>query len=64
MINEKVISKIRKSKACKLELQTALDKSASTIQRYIDNKDIMLTTVPALKAIKKTLKIKDNEIFN
>jgi len=40
----------------------ALDKSAPTIQRYLDENDIMLTTDAALTTIAKKLGIKKNTI--
>jgi hypothetical protein len=52
MIQEQVIKQIRKSKSCKLRLQVALDRSAPTIQRYLDTNDIMLTTSKALEVIR------------
>ena len=55
---------IRKSKKTKAKLQLALDKSAVTIQRYIDNNDIILTTVVALEAISEGLEIDVNQILD
>ena len=64
MINKKTMALIRKSKKTKAKLQLALDKSAVTIQRYIDNNDIILTTVVALEAISEGLEIDFNQILD
>ena len=64
MINKKTMALIRKSKKTKAKLQLALDKSAVTIQRYIDNNDIILTTVVALEAISEGLEIDVNQILD
>lgn len=63
MIQPQVIKQIRKSKSCKLRLQVALDRSAPTIQRYLDTNDIMLTTSKALEVIRSEFKLKDKEIL-
>ena len=64
MIKPKTMELIRKSKTTKAKLQLALDKSAVTIQRYIDNNDIILTTVVALEAISEGLEIDVNQILD
>jgi len=63
MIKQSVISKIRQSKTCKARLQLVLDKSAPTIQRYLDDNDIMLTTSNALNVIKAELGLKESQIL-
>jgi hypothetical protein len=63
MIKQSVITKIRQSKTCKARLQIALDKSAPTIQRYLDDNDIMLTTSNALTVIKDELSLSESEIL-
>jgi hypothetical protein len=63
MIKQSVITKIRQSKTCKARLQIALDKSAPTIQRYLDDNDIMLTTSNALNVIKAELGLKESQIL-
>lgn len=63
MIKQSVINLIRKNKTCKTELQLVLDKSAPTIQRYIDDNDIMLTTAAAVSVIAKNLNIKESEVL-
>lgn len=63
MISKKIIDRIRVSTACKAHLMLALDKSAITIQRYLDDNDIMLTTKPALEVIMRVLEVDENEIF-
>jgi hypothetical protein len=64
MIKKSVINQIRKSKNCKLRLQIALDRSAPTIQRYLTDNDIMLTTSKALEVIKSEFKLTDKEILS
>jgi hypothetical protein len=62
-LREDVISQIRVSKICKAKLQIALDKAAPTIQRYLDDNDILLTTDIALETISLELNLsKDNLI--
>lgn len=62
-LREDVISQIRVSKICKAKLQIALDKAAPTIQRYLDDNDILLTTDIALETISSELNLpKDNLI--
>ena len=63
VINDNVLGKIRKSKLCKAKLQIALDKSAVTIQRYLDTNDIMLTTTSALEVIKNEFNLIEEEII-
>jgi len=63
MVQEQVIKQIRKSKSCKLKLQIALDRSAPTIQRYLDTNDIMLTTSKALEVIRSEFKLSDKQIL-
>jgi len=63
MIQEQVIKQIRKSKSCKLRLQVALDRSAPTIQRWLDTNDIMLTTSKALEVIRSEFKLSDKQIL-
>ena len=63
IINDKVLGKIRKSKICKAKLQIALDKSAVTIQRYLDDNDIMLTTTSALDVIKSEFNLTEKQIL-
>ena len=63
MIKQTVISRIRKSKSCKARLQLVLDKSAPTIQRYLDDRDIMLTTSKALEVIKSELGLTESQIL-
>lgn len=63
MIRENILNLIRKNKTCKTELQLALDKSAVTIQRYLDDNDIMLTTAAALEVIKRHLDKTEDEIL-
>lgn len=62
MIKNSIIEQIRTNKVLKAELQIVLDKSAPTIQRYLDENDIMLTTDAALTTIAKSLGIKKNTI--
>lgn len=63
MIKTNILKKIRKSKVCKAKLQIALDKAAPTIQRYLDDNDIMLTTASALAVIKEEFNVTESEIL-
>lgn len=56
-LKEKTLKQIRNSKICKAKLQIALNKSAPTIQRYLDENNIMLTTITALNVISQEIKI-------
>ena len=62
-IKNNVLEKVRQSKVCKAKLQIALDKSAPTIQRYLDDNDIMLTTASSLAVISKEFGLKEKEIL-
>lgn len=62
-IKEDVLEMIRQSKVCKAKLQIELDKSAPTIQRYLDDNDIMLTTASSLSVISKEFGLKEKEIL-
>lgn len=63
MIKQSIVDKIRKSRQCKAALQLALDKSAPTIQRYLDSNHIMLTTPKAVEAISTQLGVNKENIF-
>ncbi len=63
MIKESVIQLIRKNKKVKGLLQAALDIAPATMQRYLDNNDIMLTTKVALDVITKELGLKEKEVL-
>lgn len=63
MISEKALKKIRVSKVCKAKLQIALDKAAPTIQRYLDDNDILLTTKVALDVIREETGLTESEII-
>lgn len=63
MIQQKVIDLLRNSKIGKARLQIALDKAAPTIQRYLDDNDIMLTTSIALEVIKTEFNLTESEIL-
>lgn len=62
-LRTEIIEKIRKNKKLKLDLAYALDRSPSTIQRYLDNNDIMLTTEIALIKISNSLKVPKNNLL-
>lgn len=62
-IKDDVLEMIRQSKVCKAKLQIELDKSAPTIQRYLDDNDIMLTTASSLAVISKEFGLKEKEIL-
>lgn len=63
MIKPNVITLIRHSGTCKAKLQLALDKSAMTIHRYLDENHVLLTTAAALKVIREQFKLTDSEIL-
>lgn len=63
MIAQNILEQIRHNRICKAKLQIALDKAAPTIQRYLDDNDIMLTTKPAIDVIKECFGVSDDEIF-
>lgn len=63
MIRKSILDQIRTSKKCKAELQLALDKAAPTIQRYLDDNDIMLTTAAALAVISKYTDTPESDIL-
>lgn len=63
MISQSMLQKIRHSRVCKARLQIVLDKAAPTIQRYLDDNDIMLTTKPAVDVIKEEFGVTEEEIF-
>lgn len=52
MIKPKYLKQINDSRKCKALLQIALDKSELTINRYVNDNDIMLTTSAALSVIR------------
>ncbi len=56
-LKEQTLKQIRNSKICKAKLQIALNKSAPTIQRYLDENNIMLTTITALTVISQEINI-------
>lgn len=64
MIREEILQKLLKSKKAKAKLSLALDKSHVTIDRYLYNNHIMLTTVASLDVIKEVLNVTEEEIFN
>ena len=64
MIQENVIDLIRQNKTCKAELQIALDKGAVSIQKYLDDNNILLTTAAALAVIRKHTGLTDAEILD
>ena len=63
MIKQNVIELLRNSKVGKARLQITLDKAAPTIQRYLDDNDIMLTTAKALEVIKTEFNLTEVEIL-
>jgi hypothetical protein len=63
MIKQNVIELLRNSKVGKARLQIALDKAAPTVQRYLDDNDIMLTTAKALEVIKTEFNLTELEIL-
>lgn len=67
MIKDTVIKQIRASQKCKNRLALELNKSSSTIQRWLDNNSNHLTQFHAIQIIKAELHIEDiidNELIN
>lgn len=62
-INDSTLILIRNSRICKAKLQIALDKSAPTIQRYLDDNDIMLTTRASLDVIQGEFGLTETQIL-
>lgn len=63
MIKSKYLKKIKDDQIGKAKLQIALGKSYSTIERYINDNDIMLTTAAALNVLKEVLNVSEDELL-
>ena len=59
-----VIEMIKSDNVIKNKLAITLDKSYPTIQRYLNNNDVMLTTAAALEVLRDSLKLSDEDILN
>lgn len=57
------IDALKNNKRARARLQLDLDKSEYTINRYIDENNIMLTTATALVVIREELKMDDSELL-
>lgn len=57
------IDALKNNKRARARLQLDLDKSEYTINRYIDENNIMLTTATALVVIREELKMEDSELL-
>ena len=63
MITDTAIEKLQNSAKCKKLLQIGLNKSAPTIDKYIEHKDIMLTTAIAVEIMSNELELQHDEIL-
>lgn len=59
----KAIDAIRNNKRARARLQLDLNKSEFTINRYIADNDIMLTTAQALEVIRQETGLSDDQIL-
>lgn len=57
------IDALKNNKRARARLQLDLDKSEYTINRYIDENNIMLTTATALVVIREELEMEDSELL-
>jgi NAD kinase len=62
-LTQKAIDAIKKNKRARARLQLDLDKSEYTINKYIAENDIMLTTAQALKVIREETGLDDSEVL-
>jgi hypothetical protein len=62
-LTQKVIDELKRNKRARARLQLDLNKSEYTINKYISENDIMLTTAAALVIIREELKMEDSEIL-
>jgi hypothetical protein len=62
-LTQKAINAIRNNKRVRARLQLDLNRSEYTINRYIDDNDIMLTTAQALTVIREETGLSDDQIL-
>jgi hypothetical protein len=62
-LTQKAIDNLRSNKRARARLQLSLNKSEYTINKYISDNDIMLTTAIALKVIREETGLDDSEIL-
>ncbi len=63
-LNENALAKVRANKHLRNRLQLELNKSASTIQRYLNDNSEDLTTATALKIIGEETGLEQSEILS
>lgn len=62
-LTQKAIDALKNNKRARARLQLDLDKSEYTINKYIGDNDIMLTTATALVILREELKMEDSELL-
>jgi hypothetical protein len=62
-LTQKAIDALKNHKRARARLQLDLNKSEYTINRYIADNDIMLTTATALKVIREETGISDDQLL-
>ena len=62
-LTQLAIDALKNNKRARARLQLDLDKSEYTINRYIDENNIMLTTATALVILREELKMSDLQIL-
>jgi hypothetical protein len=62
-LTQLAIDTLKNNKRARARLQLDLNKSEYTINRYIDENNIMLTTATALVIIREELRLDDSEIL-
>lgn len=63
MLSKTALERIRQSKKCRIALQYAMNKTDATIYRWLDENNIILTTVAALQIIREETGLTDDEIL-
>ncbi|TDQ79525.1 hypothetical protein CLV99_0967 [Sphingobacterium yanglingense] len=63
-LRESVIGVIKSDNNIKTKLALSLNKSYPTIQRYINNNDVMLTTASAMEVLRSELQLTNEELLN
>lgn len=62
-IRKEIKDKIKKSNQAIASLMVVFDRGQKTIENWLDNDDIRLTTPAAAKAISNTMGISESQIF-
>lgn len=62
-LSQQAINALKNNKRARARLQLEFDKSEYTINRYIADNDIMLTTASALVIIREETGMKNNQIL-